>query len=143
LPRHVQNHPDFEIGILRHPLGKSPEHLLLLIYSIANDDVGDSRAYLTDRNGPLRILTDGASKQRLGSGQAHPFTIALTQNPGDIVLLLSDGAWTPLNLYALQKTLVAAAIGHFAEAPAAILESAGKHGRAHDMTGVVLRSVSQ
>src|SRR5271169_1477289 len=87
--------------------------------------VGDSRAYLVNRDGQCRILTDGAPKHRLGSGQAQPFPFRLALGHGDILLLLSDGAWTPLNLYALQKTVVIAAVKHFSEVPQAILEAAG------------------
>ena len=101
--------------------------------------VGDSRAYLVNRGGQCRIVTDGASKQRLGSGQAQPLPIRLALNVGDILLLLSDGAWTPLNLYLLQKTVVSASVRQFAEVPTAILEVAGKTGRADDMTALALR----
>jgi len=75
---------------------------------------GDSRLYHLNREGQCRIVTEGASKQRLGSGQAQPYHIRLTFGAGDILLLLSDGAWTPLNLYTLQKTAVSAALRHFA-----------------------------
>jgi serine/threonine protein phosphatase PrpC len=101
--------------------------------------VGDSRAYFLNREGQCRIVTDGAAKQRLGSGQAQPFTIHLMLAPGDIMLLLSDGAWTPLNLYALEKTVVAATVRHFSEVPAAILDAAGRTGYADDMTAVAVR----
>jgi serine/threonine protein phosphatase PrpC len=103
--------------------------------------VGDSRVYLVNREGQCRIVTDGASKHRLGSGQAQPFPIRFMLNSGDILLLLSDGAWTPLNLYALQKCAVTAAVKHFSEVPAVILDAAGKTGRADDMTAVAVRIV--
>jgi serine/threonine protein phosphatase PrpC len=38
--------------------------------------VGDSRAYLINREGQCRILNEGASKLRLGSGHAHPISSA-------------------------------------------------------------------
>jgi serine/threonine protein phosphatase PrpC len=101
--------------------------------------VGDSRAYLINRDGQCKIVTDGAAKHRLGSGQAQPFPLRLTLGAGDILLLLSDGAWTPLSLYALQKCVVTAALKHFSEMPGAILDAAEKTGRADDMTVVVLR----
>ena len=69
----------------------------------------------------------------------HRPSIRLTLGPGDIMLLLSDGAWTPLNLYALQKCVVTAAVKHFSDVPAAILDAAGKTGRADDMTAVAVR----
>ncbi|MFI5422167.1 MAG: SpoIIE family protein phosphatase [Nitrososphaerales archaeon] len=100
---------------------------------------GDSRAYLLDRNGELRILSDGASKFRLGSGKAEPFPIHQKLNPGDILLLVSDGAWTPLGIYQLKKAVQSALGRHFSEVPVAILDAAGKAGRADDMTAVALR----
>jgi serine/threonine protein phosphatase PrpC len=102
---------------------------------------GDSRTYLINREGQCKIITDGASKQRLGSGQAQAFPIRLTLGAGDILLLLSDGAWTPLNLYALQMAAVNAAVRHFSEVPAAILEAAGRTGRADDMTAIALKLI--
>jgi serine/threonine protein phosphatase PrpC len=101
--------------------------------------VGDSRAYLINREGQCRIVTDGAAKHRLGSGQAQPFPFRLTLGPGEILLLLSDGAWTPLSLYALQKTVMSAAMKHFSEMPATILDAAGRTGRADDQTCIALR----
>jgi serine/threonine protein phosphatase PrpC len=103
--------------------------------------VGDSRAYLINREGQCRIVTDGASKQRLGSGLTQPFIIRVTLGAGDILLLLSDGAWTPLNLYLLQRTVVGAAVKHLSEVPQAILDAAGRTGRADDMTALALRLV--
>jgi|SRR5271167_3318773 len=103
--------------------------------------VGDSRAYLINREGQCRIVNQGASKHLLGSGQAHPFLIRLTLSAGDIVLLLSGGAWTPLNLHLLQKTVVSAALKRFSEMPAAVLDAAGPTGKADDMTAVAVRLV--
>jgi serine/threonine protein phosphatase PrpC len=103
--------------------------------------VGDSRVYLLNREGQCRIVTETAAKHRLGSGQAQPFSIQLTIKPGDILLLLSDGAWMPLNLYTLQKTVVTAAVKHFSDVPAAILDAAGRTGRADDMTAVAVKLV--
>jgi len=100
---------------------------------------GDSRAYLINREGQAKIITDGAAKHRLGSGQAQTFPIRVTLGAGDTLLLLTDGAWTPLNLYLLQKTVVSAAARHFSEVPQAILQAAGRTGRADDMTAVALR----
>jgi serine/threonine protein phosphatase PrpC len=102
---------------------------------------GDSRAYLFTRDGDLRILTDSASKQRLGSGSAQAFPIQGSLASGDILLLLSDGAWTPLGLFPLKKAIVSAAGKHFSEVPQAILDAAGRGGRADDMTAVAARVV--
>jgi serine/threonine protein phosphatase PrpC len=103
--------------------------------------VGDSRAYLITRDGQCRILTEGASKHRLGSGTARAFPIQHTLQSGEILLLLSDGAWTPLNIYLLTKTAMSAALKSFADAPVAILEAAGRAGRVDDMTALALRVV--
>lgn len=100
---------------------------------------GDSRAYLLTRNGELRILSEGASKFRVGSGKAIGFPIRHAMEPGEILLLMSDGAWTPLSLYLLKKTLQGTMGRHFSELPVAILDAAGKSGRADDMTAVAIR----
>ncbi len=103
--------------------------------------VGDSRAYLIDRDGRCQISTEGAAKQRLGSGAINPFSLRFSLNSRDILLLMSDGAWTPLNLGLLQRTVMGAAVRHFTEIPGAILDVAGRAGRADDMTVVALRLV--
>lgn len=103
--------------------------------------VGDSRAYLIDREGRCRILTEEAKKYRLGSGAVVPFPLQLSLNAKDVLLLMSDGAWTPLSLTVLQRTVMAAAMRHFTEIPGAILDAAGRTGRADDMTVVALRIV--
>ena len=102
---------------------------------------GDSRAYLLNREGELRILSDGASKNRLGSGRAEAFPIRHQLSSGEIVLLMSDGAWTPLGMYPLKKTLHSTMGRHFSEVPQVILEAAGKTGIADDMTVLALRLV--
>jgi hypothetical protein len=100
---------------------------------------GDSRAYLLNRDGELRILTDGATKFRLGSGKAEAFPIHQQLSPGETVMLLSDGAWTPLGLYGLRKAVQGIIGRHFSEVPIAILEAAGKSGRLDDMTAIAIR----
>jgi hypothetical protein len=84
-------------------------------------------------------LTDGASKFRLGSGKAEAFPIRHALIRGEMLLLLSDGAWTPLVLYPMKKVVHTAMARHFSEVPVAILEAAGKSGRADDMTALTLR----
>ena len=78
-----------------------------------------------------------------GSGSAaggvEPFPIHARLARGDVVLLLTDGAWTSLSLHGLQRLVVGAALGGFADLPARILEAAGRSGRADDMTAVVCR----
>ena len=101
--------------------------------------VGDSRAYLVTREGDCRLLTEGASKFRLGSGRAEAFPIRQTMTSGEIILLLSDGAWTPLGPYLLKKAVMTAVARHLSDVPEAILEAAGRTGRADDMTAIALR----
>ncbi len=101
--------------------------------------VGDSRVYLRDRDGQIHIITESAAKYRLGSGKVDPFPIFLPCSRGDLLLLMSDGAWTPLNLYRLKKLLNQAAFGHLSELPPAILDEAGKNGRRDDMTVIAMK----
>lgn len=103
---------------------------------------GDSRAYQFTRDGDLRILTDSASKQRLGSGAAQAFPLHGSLASGDMLLLLTDGAWTPLGLPLLKKAILSAVGKHFSEVPQAILDAAGRTGRADDMTAIAARVVS-
>jgi hypothetical protein len=131
------------VKLLDSSLLGGAQSTFLAVAIVGNEAVGacdgDSRAYLVNRDGQCRIVTEGASKQRLGSGAALPLPIRLTLAAGDILLLLSDGAWTPLNLYTLQKVVVSAALKHFSEMPGAILDAAGRTGRADDQTYVALR----
>ncbi len=100
---------------------------------------GDSRLYKVTRDGAVSIPSEGAAKFRLGSGRAQPFPIHLPASRGDLFLLMSDGAWTPLSLYTLKKVLVRAATRHFSELAPALLEEAGKAGRVDDMTVIALK----
>ena len=106
--------------------------------------VGDSRAYVVGRDGRVEILTDSSSRFRLGSGRAEPKPIHRALAPGELVLLLTDGAWTPLgsSTYRLGRLVMEAALHHLSEVPPAILEEAGRAGRADDMTAVVVRGRS-
>jgi hypothetical protein len=52
---------------------------------------------------------------------------------------MSDGAWTPHNLYTLKKILIRSATRHFSELAPSILDEAGKAGRADDMTVITLK----
>jgi serine/threonine protein phosphatase PrpC len=104
---------------------------------IVGSCVGDSRAYLWNREGDLRILTDGADKRRLGSGRIAPFPLHVPFAHGELLLLLSDGAWTQLSLPRLRTIISGFALGRTAELPDAILREASRTGRADDMTVVV------
>ena len=101
--------------------------------------VGDSRSYLIETTGSCRIITASANKFRLGSGEAKAAPIHLTIKHRDVLVLLSDGAWTPLSPYLLQKAALTAALESFSEVPHAILDAAGRTGRPDDMTAVALR----
>jgi len=130
--------------------------------------VGDSRAYLIDREGRASIVAgaggqvkagsgrewaqlgagavgralgfaNAATKYRLGSGRAQPVPIHLRLQPRDVLLLLSDGAWSPLSLERLHRAVVGAALKHFSEVPQAVLDAACRTGRADDMTAVAVR----
>jgi serine/threonine protein phosphatase PrpC len=100
---------------------------------------GDSRAYLWTRDGELRLLTDGASKTRLGSRRIVPFPIHSAFGRGDIVLLLTDGAWTPLTMDGLRACVARAALLPLAELPEVVLREASRRGIADDMTVVAAR----
>lgn len=97
--------------------------------------VGDSRLYVFDREGELRILTD--TTKRLGSGHAAAYVIRHSLKSGEIFLLMSDGAYSPLNPCSLKKAIVGVTSRHFSEMPEAIL-NAGKS-REDDATVVALR----
>jgi hypothetical protein len=74
---------------------------------------------------------DGRCGQASAQERADP---AIFNSPhagaGDILLLLSDGAWTPLSLYVLQKTVTGALIRHFSDCPPrSLTQLAGQAGR--------------
>ena len=97
---------------------------------------GDSRAYLVGEAG-VRILTEDSSP-RLGSGRVEPTAIHVRLAPRDVVLLMSDGAWTPLSMAAIQRCVAGCAIKHPSDLPPALLDLAGAKGRGDDMTVVTL-----
>jgi len=101
--------------------------------------VGDSRAYQLSREGELRLLSEGAAKARLGSGECRPFPLHVALAAGDWVLLLSDGAWAPLGMARLRAVLAAGLARDAADLPGSILDAAGRGGRGDDMTAVALR----
>ncbi len=104
--------------------------------------VGDSRIYLLPEDGGCRLLAEPLSKARLGSGEAQPALVRHHMAPHDMILLVSDGAWTPLGAVRLERVARKAAFGHFSDVPPAILEAAGQHGRADDMTAIAMRLTS-
>lgn len=100
---------------------------------------GDSRLYLFPSGGEAQILTEEAGKPRLGSGKVIPYAIHSRVQQGDILLLMSDGAWTPLKVSKLEALRAKVLSRHFSEFPAMILDEAGKKGRADDMTVIAIK----
>lgn len=100
---------------------------------------GDSRVYWLPSDGGCVLLSEGASKQRLGSGEVTPFLLRQRLAPRDMLLLLSDGAWTALEPLRLERAARKTSFGHFSEVPPAVLEAAGARGRPDDMTAVAIR----
>jgi hypothetical protein len=107
--------------------------------SMVGTCVGDSRLYLFPREGEIRILTEEAVKFRLGSGRVTPHPIHQRVSSGDTLLLMSDGAWTPLNLARMRSLRTRFHGRHVSDIPSLILDEAGRSGRADDMTVVALR----
>lgn len=98
---------------------------------------GDSRAYVVNEHG-CRLVTD-APCRRLGSGEAEAQPIHEPVTRDDTVLLMSDGAWTSLPTTLVHRAVMAARMADFADLPVTLIDIAGKHGRADDMTVVALR----
>jgi len=104
---------------------------------------GDCQAYLIGAEGGFQFLTTSPQKARLGSGNVKPFVFRVTLKVRDVLLLMTDGAWTPLSPYLIEKTVRPAALQHFSEVPVALLDAAGKKCRYDDMTVVALRLVGR
>lgn len=103
---------------------------------------GDTRLYLLDSNGMLSHITSTAKKTRLGSGQAEPITFHVELRKGDLLIVATDGAYSPMSLDELRRITVSAKMKHLSEVPMAILERAGKYGGlADDATALVVRCV--
>lgn len=118
-----------------HLLGANKSTMVAL--SILEDavllcGVGDSRAYLV-RNGQANILTEGASKQKLGSGAVQPLIKRIDVQDRDLILLMTDGAWTRFSLYQLGQTVMKNLLS-LPELPNSILKQAAKGGTCDDMT---------
>ena len=102
--------------------------------------MGDSRAYLV-RNAQATILTDGAGKQQLGSGNIAPLVKELALQNRDLLLLMTDGAWTHFSLYLLAQTVMKSLM-NLPELPESILRQAAKGGICDDMrvAAILVRS---
>src|SRR3989442_750662 len=92
--------------------------------------VADSRAYLI-RNGQASILTEGAGKQQLGSGNIAPLIKEVAVQDRDLLLLMTDGAWTRLSVYLLAQTVMKNLM-NLPELPNSILRQASKGGICDD-----------
>jgi serine/threonine protein phosphatase PrpC len=103
---------------------------------------GDTRLYRFDRDGELHIESEGASKKRLGSGDVQPFPLHFTIEPGELLLMMTDGAWTPLSHARLRQALARRATLPTVDLASALLDEAGRTGRADDMTIVVMKAKS-
>ncbi len=129
--------------LLDSALMGGPQSTFVAVAVVGNRAVGacagDSRLYRLVPEGSIEIVTEDASKYRLGSGKATPCPIHLPLKAGEVLLLASDGAWTPLGLPTLQRVWGRSASRHFSEFPAMLLEEAGKNGCADDMTVVAMR----
>jgi len=118
-----------------HQMGANKSTLVAA--SIAEDGVcicavGDSRVYLI-RSGQASILTEGAGKQQLGSGNITPLIKELAVQDRDLLLLMTDGAWTRFSLYVLAQTVMKN-LTNLPELPHSILKQAARGGICDDMT---------
>jgi serine/threonine protein phosphatase PrpC len=86
---------------------------------------GDSRAYLVPLEGPVRLLTGSASRARLGSGETLPTPFRDSLAPRDVLLLASDGAWSPLGTAGIEAAVRSKVMKAFADMPSAVLEGGG------------------
>lgn len=122
-----------------------PESTLVAAAVIGNHFVGvsmgNSRAYLVPFEDPIHLLTAGPAAARLGSGEVEPCIFKGALAARDILLLLSDGAWTPLGTSRIERSVRSMAMKPFVDLPAAVLDSASRHGRSDDMTAVALRLI--
>jgi serine/threonine protein phosphatase PrpC len=98
--------------------------------------VGDSRAYLV-RGGQANILTEGASKRQMGSGAIQPLVKQFRAQDRDLILLMTDGAWTRFSLYQLAQTVMKNLV-NLPELPNSTLKQAAKGGVCDDMTIVTI-----
>jgi serine/threonine protein phosphatase PrpC len=104
--------------------------------------VGDSMVYWRNTEGQVRLVTENAANYRLGSGKIDPFPIYLPCNRGDVLLIMSDGAWTPLDIHQLRNLLNKLVFNHLSELPPALLDEAGKYGKKDDMTVIAMKKIS-
>lgn len=104
---------------------------------------GDSRAYWLGAASGFEQLTAGRRSARLGSSEATPHPIRRVLQPREVVLLMSDGAWSPLSPYLLQRAVRHALGQHLSDVPSAVIQAASRTGRWDDMTVVALRVIAR
>ena len=85
------------------------------------------------------LVQSGTLEIDLGSGEAEPRAIHERLAARDVVLLMSDGAWTPLQPPAIQRAVMTLTTRHLSDVPPALLDLAGARGRIDDMTVVAMR----
>lgn len=88
--------------------------------------------------GHVAALCDGAGHAQRCAGGSQTTFVGIAA-PRDVVLLMSDDAWTPVSASAVQRVVMAQTIQHFSDLPVALFDLAGKHGRIDDMSVVALR----
>ncbi len=66
---------------------------------------GDSQVYLIGAQGGFQFLTTSTHKARLGSGNVKSFIFRVTLKLRDVLLLMTDGAWTKRDISELRKGL--------------------------------------
>ena len=101
-----------------------------------------TRASTSSPKTAAAVSSEPLSKARLGSGDVEPTSVRHQMAPHDILLLVTDGAWTPLGPARLERAARKAALVHFSDVPPAILDAAGQRGRADDMGAVAIRLAS-
>jgi len=88
-------------------------------------------------DGQANVLTEGTGKQQLGSGAIQPLIKQLGAQDRDLILLMTDGAWTRFSLYQLAQTVMRNLV-NLPELPNSILKQAAKGGVCDDMTVVAI-----
>jgi hypothetical protein len=88
------------------------------------------------REGKASILSEGAAKQQLGSGKITPLIKELAIQDRDLLLLMTDGAWTRFSIYLLAQ-IVMKNLANLAGTPRFDSEAGGqgRHLRRHDSCG--------
>ena len=95
-----------------------------------------------DRGAAARLRDRRARLARRGTqdpARSPPCAFRDTLGVRDVLLLVSDGAWTPLGTAGLERAVRSMTTRAFTDVPAAVLDQASRRGRADDMAVVALR----